>query len=46
MWGLPEPNPLGLSESPQLLGMAKQLMTDSGIDFDAVMAPMTSSTIW
>lgn len=38
MWGLPEPNPLGLSESPQLLGMAKQLMTDSGIDFDGVLA--------
>lgn len=37
MWGLPEPNPLGLSESPQLLGMAKQLMTDNGIDFEGVL---------
>lgn len=38
MWGLPEPNPLGRSESPQLLGMAKQLMTDNGVDFDGVLA--------
>lgn len=38
MWGLPEPNPLGPAESPQLLGMAKRLMTENGIDFDAVLA--------
>jgi len=38
MWGLPEPNPLGLSESPQLLGMARELMTHNGIDFDGVLA--------
>jgi Zn-dependent peptidase ImmA (M78 family)/transcriptional regulator with XRE-family HTH domain len=38
MWGLPEPNPLGLAESPQLLGIAKQLMTENGIDFHGVLA--------
>ncbi|WP_034714688.1 XRE family transcriptional regulator [Intrasporangium chromatireducens] len=38
MWGLPEPNPLGPAESPQLLGLAKELMIESGLDFDAVLA--------
>lgn len=37
IWGLPEPNSLGPAESPQLLGMAKQLMVENGIDFDAVL---------
>ena len=38
MWGLPEPGPLGRAESPTLLGMARDLMIESGIDFDAVLA--------
>jgi hypothetical protein len=29
---------LGRSESPQLLGMAKSLMTENGIDFDRILA--------
>lgn len=37
-WGLPEPGPLGRAESPTLLGMARDLMTASGIDFDSVLA--------
>ncbi|HEX2895995.1 MAG TPA: XRE family transcriptional regulator [Marmoricola sp.] len=37
MWGLPEPNPLGRAESPQLLGLAKELMETNGIDFQAVL---------
>ncbi len=38
MWGLPEPGPLGPAESPQLLGLARQLLIDHGIDFEAVLA--------
>lgn len=38
IWGLPEPGPLGPAESPQVLGMARQLITDSGYDFDDIMA--------
>ena len=38
MWGLPEPGPLGPSESPQMLGMARSLLTEYGIDFDSVLA--------
>ncbi len=38
MWGLPEPGPLGRAESPTLLGMARDLMIESGIDFDSVLA--------
>jgi Zn-dependent peptidase ImmA (M78 family) len=38
IWGLPEPGPLGRAESPQLLGMAKELLTANGIDFDSVLA--------
>lgn len=38
IWGLPEPTSLGAAESPQLLGRAKALMEDSGIDFAAVLA--------
>lgn len=37
-WGLPEPGSLGPSESPQLLGRAKALLLDNGIDFDAILA--------
>ncbi|TCI96409.1 XRE family transcriptional regulator [Aeromicrobium sp. IC_218] len=36
-WGLPEPGPLGPAESPKLLGMARSLMIDNGIDFEAVL---------
>lgn len=38
MWGLPEPGSLGLAESPQLITMARQVMLDSGINFDEVLA--------
>lgn len=38
VWGAPEPGPLGPSESPQLLGMARQLLIDNGIDFDQILA--------
>ena len=38
MWGLPEPGSLGPAESPQLLGLARQLLVDNGFDFDAVLA--------
>lgn len=37
-WGLPEPGSLGPSESPQLLGRARALLIESGIDFDGVLA--------
>lgn len=37
VWGLPEPGPLGPAESPKLLGMARSLMVEGGIDFDAVL---------
>lgn len=37
-WGLPEPGPLGPPESPRLLGMVRDLMIDSGIDFEEVLA--------
>lgn len=38
IWGVPEPGPLGPAESPQVLGMARQLITDSGYEFDDIMA--------
>lgn len=38
IWGLPEPGPLGPAECPQVLGMARQVITESGYDFDAIMA--------
>ncbi|GAA3565745.1 XRE family transcriptional regulator [Microlunatus spumicola] len=38
VWGNPERGPLGPAESPQLLGLARQVMTDSGFDFDSVLA--------
>ncbi len=38
IWGIPEPGPLGPAESPQVLGRARQLITDSGYDFDDIMA--------
>lgn len=38
VWGLPEPGPLGPAEPPQVLGMARQLISDSGYDFDDIMA--------
>lgn len=38
IWGVPEPGPLGPAESPQVLGMAQQLITHSGYDFDDIMA--------
>lgn len=37
MWGLPEPGHLGPAESPQLLGLARQLLIDNGVDFDGVL---------
>ena len=37
-WGLPEPGSLGRSESPELLGRARALFFDNGIDFDSVLA--------
>lgn len=37
-WGLPEPGSLGPAESPQLLGRARQLLIDNGVDFEAVLA--------
>lgn len=43
-WGYPEPGLLGPAESPQLLGMARQLMTEHGIDFDRVLAQGRIST--
>lgn len=36
-WGLPEPGSLGLAESPRLLGLARKVMTEHGIDFDKVL---------
>ena len=38
VWGHPEPGPLGPAESPQVLGIARQLITDGGYDFEAIMA--------
>lgn len=38
IWGVPEPGPLGPAESPQVLGMARQVITDSGYDFDNITA--------
>jgi Zn-dependent peptidase ImmA (M78 family)/transcriptional regulator with XRE-family HTH domain len=38
MWGLPEPGSLGRAESPTLLGMARDLIVQSGINFDSVLA--------
>ena len=38
IWGLPEPGPLGPAELPQVLGVAKQLITDSGYEFDDIMS--------
>jgi len=38
IWGLPEPGSLGPAESPQLLGLARQLLVDNGFDFDVVLA--------
>lgn len=37
-WGLPEPGSLGPSESPQVLGRARALLIDNGIDFGGVLA--------
>lgn len=37
IWGLPEPGPLGPSESPQMLGMARNLLVKHGIDFENVL---------
>ncbi|HAM21661.1 MAG TPA: XRE family transcriptional regulator [Actinobacteria bacterium] len=36
-WGLPEPGSLGPSESPQLLGRARDLLTENGFDFDSLL---------
>jgi Zn-dependent peptidase ImmA (M78 family)/transcriptional regulator with XRE-family HTH domain len=38
VWGLPEPGSLGPAESPQLLGLARQLLVENGIDLEAVLA--------
>ena len=37
-WGRPEPGDLGAAEAPQLMGLARKVMIDAGIDFTAVMA--------
>ena len=37
-WGRPEPGDLGAAEAPQLMGLARKVMVDAGIDFDSVMA--------
>ena len=37
IWGIPEPGPLGPAESPQVLGMARQVVADSGYEFDDIM---------
>ena len=37
MWGLPEPGDLGPAERPELLGRAKSLMVENGIDFDGIL---------
>lgn len=37
-WGHPEPGALGAAESPQLIGLARALLIDSGVDFDALLA--------
>lgn len=37
IWGYPEPGALGPAESPQLLGMARQVITESGYDFDQIL---------
>lgn len=38
IWGNPEPGDLGPAETPRLLGLARQAMVDSGIDFGDVLA--------
>lgn len=38
IWGYPEPGPLGPSETPQLLGLARQVMTENGYDLDDILA--------
>lgn len=38
VWGHPEPGPLGAAESPQMLGLVRQLLIDAGINFDSVLA--------
>ncbi|GAA1970088.1 XRE family transcriptional regulator [Nocardioides panacihumi] len=38
LWGLPEPGDLGPAESPQLLGLARDLLADNGVDFQALLA--------
>lgn len=37
-WGRPEPGDLGAAEAPQLMGIARKVMVDAGIDFDSVLA--------
>ncbi|KQY58847.1 XRE family transcriptional regulator [Aeromicrobium sp. Root495] len=37
-WGFPEPGPLGPPESPRLLGMVRDLMLDSGVDFEGILS--------
>lgn len=37
MWGNPEPGPLGPAESPQLLGLIRKAMSDSGYDFEQIL---------
>ncbi|WP_281169820.1 ImmA/IrrE family metallo-endopeptidase [Nocardioides alkalitolerans] len=38
VWGLPEPGPLGPAESPQMLGVARDLLADHGVDLSSVLA--------
>ncbi|GAC1381344.1 MAG: XRE family transcriptional regulator [Marmoricola sp.] len=37
IWGRPEPGDLGAAEAPQLMGIARTVMTEAGINFDRVM---------
>lgn len=37
IWGLPEPGSLGPAETPQLLGMALDLLAANGISFDEIL---------
>lgn len=37
IWGIPEPGLLGPAESPQVLGLAQQLIIESGYDFEKIM---------
>lgn len=38
VWGIPEPGPLGPAETPQVLGLARKVIVDSGFDFGDILA--------